>query len=160
MNIFFEFCVTQILELLKVFFFYCPILIMLSTYFFKKMVFILKRIMSKFNPNQTGGLKKLPRYILLYNFSTTSPNLRNLVTFPKIYLGLIFWNFFSIFKLVFAVSALFHDQLLFFCMCSVGKMNTCLTLIVPFKSRSFRKIFFDFFNNTFPIETGVINLFH
>ena len=147
---------TQILELLKVFCFYCSILIMLSTYFFKKMVFI----MSKFNPNQTGGPKKLPWYILLYNFSATSPNLRNLVTFPKIYLGLIFWNFFSIFELVFAVSALFHDQLLFFGVSSVGKMNTCLTLIVAFKSRSFRKKIFDFFNNTFPIEIGVINLFH
>ena len=124
------------------------------------MVFILKRIMSKFNRNQTGRLKKLPWYILLYNFSATFPNLRNLVTFPKIYLGLIFGIFFSIFELVFAVSALFHDQLLFFCVSSVGKMNTCLILIVVFKSRSFRKFFFDFSNNTFPIETGVINLFH
>ena len=40
----------------------------------------------------------------------------NLVAFPKIYLGLWFWNFFPIFELVFAVLALFDDQMLF-CVC-------------------------------------------
>ena len=34
--------------------------------------------------------------------------------FSKSYLGLIFWIFLSKFKLIFAVSALFHDQVLFF----------------------------------------------
>ena len=37
-----------------------------------------------------------------------------LVTFPKIYLGLIFWFFFSKFDLVSAVSVLFHEQVLYF----------------------------------------------
>ena len=36
-----------------------------------------------------------------------------LITFPKIYLGLIFW-FFSRFELIFAASAIFYDQVLFF----------------------------------------------
>ena len=39
-------------------------------------------------------------------------------------------------------------------------MNVTLTILVVFESRRFRKNFFDFSNNTFPIETGIINLFH
>ena len=38
----------------------------------------------------------------------------HLVKFPKIYLGLIFWIFFSKFELVFGASALFQEQVLFF----------------------------------------------
>ena len=38
-------------------------------------------------------------------------------------------------------------------------MNVSLIIIVAFESRRFRKNLFDFSNNTFLIETGVINLF-
>ena len=81
------------------------------------------------------------------------------MTFPKAYLGLIFWIFFSKFELVFAVSALFHDQLLCFCMSSVTKMNISLTMLVMFQFRRFRQTFFGFSDNTFPIEMVVTKLF-
>ena len=53
--------------------------------------------------------------------------------------------------MAFAVLALFHDQMLFFCMSSVGKM------ISP---EGLEKKFIDFPNNTFPIKAGIINFFH
>ena len=61
--------------------------------------------------------------------------------------------------MIFAVSALFHDLALFFCMSSAGKVNLSLTALVVFESRRFRKNRFDFSNRTFPIETWIINLF-
>ena len=54
------------------------------------------------------------------------------------------------------MSALFHDQVLFICMSFVRKINISLTLLVVFESIKFRKNL----NNIFPIETGIINLFH
>ena len=79
----------------------------------------------------------------------------NLVTFRKIYLKLVFWFFFfSNFKLI--LPALFHDQVLFICMSFIRKINISLTILVVFESIKFRKNL----NNTFPIETGIINLFH
>ena len=43
---------------------------------------------------------------------------------------------------------------------SVEKMNISLTILVVLESRRFKKTFFDFSNNTFPIERSIINLFH
>ena len=54
------------------------------------------------------------------------------------------------------MSALFHDQVLFICMSFVRKINISLTILVVFESIKFRKNL----NKTFPIETGIINLFH
>ena len=54
--------------------------------------------------------------------------------------------FFSRFEL-FAVSALFHDQALFFCISSAGKINVSFTILVVFQSRRFRETFIDFSNN-------------
>ena len=45
-------------------------------------------------------------------------------------------------------------------MSSVGKMNIFLTIVVVLESRSLEKTFIDFSNNTFPIETGIIDLFY
>ena len=59
-------------------------------------------------------------------------------------------------KLVFAVSALFHDQVLFF-LSSVGKINIYLPILVVFKSRNLEKTVLDFSNNTFPIERRVLS---
>ena len=56
--------------------------------------------------------------------------------------------------------ALFHDQLFCFCMSSAGKTNISLTILVLFESKGLEKAFIDFSNNTFPIETAVINLLH
>ena len=56
-------------------------------------------------------------------------------------------TFFSRFELFFAVSALFHDQVLFFCISSVGKINISFTILVVFQSRRFRETFIDFSNN-------------
>ena len=64
---------------------------------------------------------------------------------------------------IFAASAFFHFYfifLFFFCMSSVGKMNIFLTIVVVLESRSLEKTFIDFSNNTFPIETGIIDLFY
>ena len=58
-------------------------------------------------------------------------------------------------KLVFAVSALFHDQVLFFSS-SVGKIIIYLPILVVFKSRNLEKTVLDFSNNTFPIERRVL----
>ena len=59
-------------------------------------------------------------------------------------------------KLVFAVSALFHDQVLFF-LSSVGKINIYLPILVVFKSRNLEKTVLDFSNNTFPTERRVLS---
>ena len=59
-------------------------------------------------------------------------------------------------KLVFAVSALFHDQVLFF-LSSVGKINIYLPILVVFKSRNLEKTVLDFSNNTFSIERRVLS---
>ena len=58
------------------------------------------------------------------------------------------------------VNIFLRPNVIFYCMSSVGKMNISLTILVLFESRRFRKNFFDFSNNTFPIQTGIINLFH
>ena len=60
--------------------------------------------------------------------------------------------------LVFAVSALFHDQVLFLCMLSVGIMHTSLAMLIVFESRGFRKTCIQFSNNTFPIGTVIMSL--
>ena len=80
-------------------------------------------------------------YILLYNFLVTHSNFM-IVNFSKINLGLIFCIFLLKLKLVFKVSALFRDQVLFFCMSFVGKMNISLTILVLLESRRFRKNFY------------------
>ena len=59
-------------------------------------------------------------------------------------------------KLVFAVSALFHDQVLFFSS-SVGKIIIYLPILVVFKPRNLEKTVLDFSNNTFPIERRVLS---
>ena len=90
--------------------------------------------------------------------------LYNLLVSPKIYLGLKFY-FFSKFDLFFAVSALFHDQVLLLCTYSVEIMNISLIVIVVFEPRRFKKNFYiDFSNNKFPIGIigflGIINIFY
>ena len=45
-------------------------------------------------------------------------------------------------------------------MCSVGKINISSTKLVLFESKRFRKTFNDFYNDVFPIDKGIINLFH
>ena len=78
------------------------------------------------------------------------------MTFPKIYLGLIFFNFFFFFfqnsNSFFAVSALFHKQVLFLYVSYVRKMNISLIIILIFESRRVKKNLFDFSNNTFPTD--------
>ena len=64
--------------------------------------------------------------------------------------------FFSRSELVLAVSALFHDQVLFFS----RKINISFIMLVVFQFRSFRETFIDFSNNIFSIETGITNLLH
>ena len=67
------------------------------------------------------------------------------------------------FELVFTLSVLFHDQVLYFLdvFCWKNKkINIYLTILVMFQSRMFRKRLINFSNNTFPIKTGIINLFH
>ena len=57
------------------------------------------------------------------------------------------------------MSTLFHDQV-FLCMSSVGEyMNISLKILVVFESARFKKTYIDFSNNTFPIDTCIINLF-
>ena len=77
--------------------------------------------------------------------------------------------FFSKLELVFGVPALFHDRMLFFCMRSVEILNISFTILYDtsqynisfaFQSRRFGKNCYWLSNNTFPIETGIINLFH
>ena len=89
-----------------------------------------------------GGQNGLPWYILLYNL---------LITFQ-------YSDFFEKFELVFAVSALFPDQMLFFCM--FGKMDISLTILVVFEYRTFRETFIDFSISAFTIEAGIMKLFH
>ena len=60
------------------------------------------------------------------------------------------------FELNFAVSALFHNQTLFFYMPSAEKMNISLPILDVFQSRRFRKKLIVFSNNTFPVQTGII----
>ena len=71
--------------------------------------------------------------------------------FPKIYLGLIFWSF--------AVSALFHDQMLFFeyVFCWNNELYPCqyLSHLSP---KGLEKTCFHFSNNTFPINRVIISL--
>ena len=55
---------------------------------------------------------------------------------------------------------LFMIRCYFFCISSVGIINISMTILFVFQFRRFRKTFIDFCNNTFPIETGIINLFH
>ena len=45
-------------------------------------------------------------------------------------------------------------------MSSVGKINISLTILVVFESTRFTKTFNDFLNDTFPVDTDIINLFH
>ena len=88
-----------------------------------------------------------PWYILLYKFLVTHPDF---MIFPKIYLKLIFWKFFSKFELVFAVSVLFHEQVLFFVhIFCWNNEYILLTLLVVFESRAFRKKLHSFFRDIF-----------
>ena len=45
-------------------------------------------------------------------------------------------------------------------MSPVGKVNVSLTILVVLTPEDWKKIFIDFSNNKFLIETGSINLFH
>ena len=72
--------------------------------------------------------------------------------FPKIYLELILWIFFSKHELDFTVPAIS-----FFFISSVGIMNISLAILVVFESRGFRKNF-SLLNDTFSTDTVIINL--
>ena len=52
--------------------------------------------------------------------------------------------------------------MLFLFIFSVGKMNVTLTILVVFEwsAEGLEKAFIDFSNNTFPKETGIINLLY
>ena len=63
--------------------------------------------------------------------------------------------FFSKFELLFAVSGLFHNQMLFSFTSTVGIINISLTILVVFEYKRFRKTFIDFSNNIFQIEKGI-----
>ena len=92
----------------------------------------------------------------------------NLMIFVKLYLRLIFWDFFVVvfFKIwtgffhcsTFSRPGVIFIFLLSFCILSVGIMNICLTILVVFESREFRKSYIHFSNNFFPIGTVFINL--
>ena len=123
-----------------------------------------------FNANLPEGSKVPPQYILFYNFLVTNSSkfheimelslqfyvitiyyssyytsMMKLVTFPKIYLGLIFWVFFSKLKLVLQCQHFFTTRCYFLCMSSVGIMNISLVILVVFEFRDFRKILYSLF---------------
>ena len=83
---------------------------------------------------ETGANARLVKskryYIISWNFGTS----------PKIYLGIIFWIFFS-FKIWTDIGSVstFEDQVLFLCMFSVRITNIPLTMLVVFEFRGFRK---------------------
>ena len=54
----------------------------------------------------------------------------------------------------------FHNQVLYFCMSSAGKISISFIILVGFQSKRFREIFVDFSKNIFPVKTGITNLFH
>ena len=45
-------------------------------------------------------------------------------------------------------------------MSSVGIINILLTILVYLSQEGLKKTNIDFSNNTFPIDTGIINLYH
>ena len=101
----------------------------------------------------------VPWYILLYKFLVTHPDFMNhdLVTFAKIYLELIFWKFFSKFELVFAVSVLFHEQVLLFVhIFCWNNEYILLTLLVVFESRAFREKLNSFLETSLIMENKEI----
>ena len=93
--------------------------------------------------------RKLPDLSLNNISSVLSIGLQYTLSFKGADFGLkcrVTIIFFSRFEL-FAVSALFHDQVLFFCISSAGKINISFTILVVFQSRRFRETFIDFSNN-------------
>ena len=74
------------------------------------------------------GTKRSCLYILLYYCLVT------LVTFPNIYLGLIFWILFFKIRTGFcSVSTFSWPGVTFFCMSSVGIVNISLTILAVFE---------------------------
>ena len=67
--------------------------------------------------------------------------------------------FFKIRSVFCSVSNFSRPGIVFF-VSSVGKIHISFKIFVVFQSRRFKKTFIDFSNNTFPIKTGIIDLFH
>ena len=96
-------------------------------------------------------------YFALLLFSNSNISW-NLVTFPKIYLGLIFEFFFKIRTGFCSVSTFSQPGVIFLYVFGWkneyildNKSNLC--------PEGLEKTFVDFSNNTFQIEMGIINLF-
>ena len=74
-------------------------------------------------PNLPREPKHLPGIFSCITFEHLFQISSNWVTSSEIYLGLVFWGFFIKLKLAFAVSALFHAQIIFLGISSVEIMN-------------------------------------
>ena len=101
--------------------------------------------------------RKLPDLSLNNISSVLSIGLQYTLSFKGADFGLkcrVTIIFFSRFEL-FAVSALFHDQVLFFCISSAGKINISFTILVVFQSRRFRETFIDFSNNIITFRSRI-----
>ena len=80
------------------------------------------------------GLRNTPRYILFYNFLVTYPNSWNLVDVSKIYLGLIFWIFFTKIRTRFCIVSTFSQPVvIFLCMFSVCHQESHMVLVTNFE---------------------------
>ena len=89
-----------------------------------------------------NGLKHPPGIFCFITFYELTQISWNLVTFPKIYLALVFWIFFQHSNWFLQHKHFFTTRCYFLCMSSVRIMNISLAVLVVFESRWYRENLF------------------